>query len=181
MKIKKLPELFEISFKKVKRQELLDFLKLCIKYRSRLFCEDFYKHNFSSPTKFLRFIKDMKDCIYCINIGKNSKIKAFIYLYDFKKAYQGTFDAKVTFCVEREYWGFGSFAIAKKGLKFLFEEIKIRKLSAEIIGENTLAKSLLNKLGFELEAVLIKECVEQGKAKNLYIYSKFNPAYEFCG
>lgn len=176
MKINKLPDLFEINFKKARYQELLSFFKLCLKYHTRLFDDEFFNINLSTPDKFLRFVNAFRDSIYCVTLGKNPSLAAFFYLYDTKKAIEGTLDAKVTFCVSRPYWGFGSYAIAKRGLRFLFEELKVRKLTAEIVGENTLASSLLKRLGFELEAILYKECFKAGKVKDLYIFSKFNPA-----
>lgn len=178
MNIKKLPDLFEAGIKKTSKEDLFGFLKLCLKYRNRLFCKDFFERNFSTPEKFLKFVSKCKDNIFCVKIGENTGVKAFFYLYDTKRAFKDFIDAKITFCVDRAYWGFGSFAIAKKGLRFLFKKLKIRKLSAEIIGENTLALSLLKRLGFELEAVLKNEYTKGDKAYNLYIFSKFNPDFE---
>ena len=66
MKIGKLKDLFDISFKKIRQKELLDFFKLCIKYRSQLFDEDFFKINFLTPQRFFNFIQKFKDHIYFI-------------------------------------------------------------------------------------------------------------------
>lgn len=176
MKINKLHDFFEINFKHAKGKQFLNFLKLCFKYHSRLFADNFFKENFSSFENFVKFIKKFKHNIFYVTIGKSNKFAAFIYLYEPKLNPFGQ-DCKVTFCVSRPYWGFGSYAIAKKGLKFLFEKLKVRKLSAEIIGETTLAKGLLEKLGFKCEAMLENECFKDGEFKNLYIFSKFNPAY----
>ena len=177
MKINKLSELFDINFKKIRHNELLKFFKLCLRYHSRLFDDDFFQINFSTPERFFNFIKRFKDNIYFVLLGKDEKFAGFFYLYETKKVPNGCFDSKVTFCICRPYWGFGSYAIAKKGLRFLFEVMNVRKLSVEVVGENSYAWKLIEKLEFEYEATLKKECFKAGKAENLYIFSKFNPAY----
>ncbi len=176
MKINKLSELFDINFKKIRHKELLKFFKLCLKYHSRLFDDDFFRINFSTPERFFNFIKQFKDNIYFVLLGKEEKFAGFFYLYETKKAANGYFDSKITLCICRPYWGFGSYAIAKKGLKFLFETMNVRKLSVEIVGENSYAWKLIEKLEFEYEATLKKECFKNGRAENLHIFSKFNPA-----
>ena len=176
MKIEKLPNLFEIYFKKAKQKEILEFLKMCFKYRKRLFSEDFFKENFSSADKFLKFISNCAQNVFCVRLGKNPLPTAFFYIYDIKKGINNIKDCKITYCVKRAYWGFGSYFIAKKAIEFLFKEKNIRKLSAEIVGENSLATLLLGRLGFELEAKLKDEYCTLDETKNVYIYSKFNPA-----
>lgn len=177
MKIGKLKDLFDISFKKIRQKELLDFFKLCIKYRSQLFDEDFFKINFLTPQRFFNFIQKFKDHIYFILLENEHKFAGFFYLYETKQTPRGFFDCKVTFCISRPYWGFGSYVIAKRGIKFLFEQMMVRKLTVEIVGENTYARRLIEKLDFNFEAVLQKECFKNGTAQNLYLFTKFNPAF----
>lgn len=176
MKINKISDLFDINFKPLRYKELLKFFKLCIKYHSRLFDDEFFNLNFSTPERFFNFIKKFKNSIYYILLGRDEKFAGFFYLYDVKKVPDNCYDSKITFCICRPYWGFGSYAIAKKCLKFLFETLRIRKLSIEIVGENSYAWKLIEKLEFEYEAMLKKECFKSGIAENLYIFSKFNPA-----
>ena len=176
MKINKLSDLFDINFTPIRYKEILKFFKLCTKYHSRLFDDNFFNENFSTPEKFLNFIKKFKNNIYFILLGKEEKFAGFFYLYDIKKIPNNFYDAKVTFCISRPYWGFGSYAMAKKGLRFLFEIMRVRKLTIEIVGENSYAWKLIEKLEFEYEATLKKECFKSGRAENLYIFSKFNPA-----
>lgn len=176
MKINKLSDLFDINFTPIRYKEILKFFKLCTKYHSRLFDDNFFRENFSTPEKFLNFIKNFKNNIFFVLLGKEEKFAGFFYLYDIKKIPNDFYDAKVTFCICRPYWGFGSYAIAKKGLRFLFEIMRVRKLTIEIVGENSYAWKLIEKLEFEYEATLKKECFKAGKAENLYIFSKFNPA-----
>ena len=176
MKTDKINHLFDINFKKIRPKELIKFFRLCLKYHSRLFDDEFFRINFSTPEKFLNFVKMFKNNIYYALLGKDEKFAGFFYLYETKKVPNGFFDSKVTFCICRSYWGFGSYAIAKKALKFLFEVMNVRKLSIEIVGENSYAKKLIERLNFEYEATLKKECFKNGKAENLYIFSKFNPA-----
>lgn len=177
MKIDKLSDLFEINFKKPSVNELLELFKLCLKYHSRLFDDDFYHANFSTPERFLKFVRFFKNGIYCAKLGRCAKFGGFFYLYDGKITPRGALDTKVTFCISRPYWGFGSYMIAKKGIRFLFEKLKVRKLTVEIVGENTLARSLIEKLGFHFEAELKDECFRMSKPCNLYIFSMFNPAF----
>ncbi len=181
MKIDKISDLFEIKFKKPNWAELPELFKLCTKYHSRLFDDDFYNINLANAEKFIKFIRHFRNGIYCIMLGKKAKFGGFFYLYDGKRTPYGGIDTRVTFCISRPYWGFGSYLIAKKGIKFLFQELKVRKLSIEIVGENTLARNLIEKLGFEFEAVFKDECFKFNKPCNLYVFSMFNPAYCVAG
>ena len=116
MKINKLSDLFDINFKKIRHKELLKFFKLCFKYHSRLFDDEFFQLNFSTFERFTNFVKKFKNNIYFILLGKDEKFAGFFYLYETRKVPNGFFDSKVTFCICRPYWGFGSYAIAKKVL-----------------------------------------------------------------
>ncbi len=180
MKIDKLKDLFEINFEKPTLVDLPEVFKYCNKYHYRLFDDNFYYMNLSTSEKFIGFVRNFKDAIYCIKLGKEDRFGGFFYLYNRKKTPFGATDTSVTFCIARPYWGFGSYLIAKKGIKFLFEKMKVRKLTIEIVGENTLARSLIEKLGFEFEARLKDECYKFNKPCHLYVFSIFNPALH-CG
>ena len=177
MKIEKLKELTYISFKKIRQKELPDFLKLCFKFKSELFDEDFFRINFSTPQNFLNFVQKYKDNIYFALVNNEQNLAGFFCLYETKQAPRGFFDCKVTFCISRPYWGFGSYTIAKKGIDFLFKQMRVRKLTVEIVGENSFARKLIKKLDFNFEAALEKECFKNGYAQNMYLFTKFNPAF----
>ena len=51
MKINKLSDLFDINFTPIRYKEILKFFKLCTKYHSRLFDDNFFRENFSTPEK----------------------------------------------------------------------------------------------------------------------------------
>ena len=178
MKIDKLSDLFEINFKKIRQKELVDFFRLCLKYHTMLFDPDFFKLNFSSVERFLRFIHRFKNHIYFVLLNNEEKFAGFLYLYETRPALKGFFDTKVTFCICRPYWGFGSYVMAKRAIRFLFEEMKVRKLTVESVGNKSCARRLIQKLGFELEAVLKEECFRGEKTEDLYLVTKFNPAFE---
>ena len=81
MKIDKLSDLFEINFKKPSVNELLELFKLCLKYHSRLFDDDFYHANFSTPERFLKLFRFFIYGISCAQLVRCFNFGGFFYLY----------------------------------------------------------------------------------------------------
>lgn len=58
-------------------------------------------------------------------------------------------------------------------LSFLFEELKVRKVCAEIIEFNTISIKFHEKIGFKNEGILRKHIYKNGHYCDIYLYSIF--------
>lgn len=56
-------------------------------------------------------------------------------------------------------------------LEFIFNELKIRKLCAEVIESNNISCKFHEKLGFKLDGILRKHIKRKNKYENVYVYS----------
>lgn len=63
-------------------------------------------------------------------------------------------------------------------LEFIFNEIKIRKLCAEVIESNKISCNFHEKLGFKLEGILRKHIKRKATYENVYVYSLFVEEWE---
>ncbi len=86
----------------------------------------------------------------------------------------------VMYWLGRNFWGkgYGSEALGKV-LKFAFNKLKLRRLSAEVYPGNLGSIKLLEKFGFKKEGVLRKSvvCKVDGKIKDTILYSLLDEEY----
>jgi UDP-4-amino-4,6-dideoxy-N-acetyl-beta-L-altrosamine N-acetyltransferase len=86
------------------------------------------------------------------------------------------------------YWGFyigeknapkGSGTImGYLALKYIFEELKIRKLCAEVIGSNETSIRYHQKLGFNVEGILKKQILKNSRYEDIILMSIFQTDWE---
>jgi len=66
-------------------------------------------------------------------------------------------------------------------LDFIFKELKIRKLCAEVIETNKISCNFHEKLGFKLDGTLRKHIKRTDRYEDIYIYSLFLEEWEESG
>ncbi len=181
MKIINIEKFIKINENHKKMDIITSFYNLCLEYRHKLFDEQFAKEHFLNTKSFFNFLQKYRKNIFLIMTKDSCVLMGFIFLYNIKHSINAYFDSKITFCVARPYWGYASYTLAKKSLEFVFKNLNLRKITFEVIGKNTLARSLIKRLKFNLEGVLKDECVCANEFRDLYIYTKFNPAFKTCG
>lgn len=102
----------------------------------------------------------------------NNKVIGFV-AYSSLNFKNGT--AELSIVIGEE--GYRGKGIAKRAIKcietYLQSELNIRKIKAKVLAFNNDSIQLFNSLGYEKEAVLVKEIYRGGKYNDLYIYTKF--------
>lgn len=81
--------------------------------------------------------------------------------------------AEIGYWLGEEFWGRGLASEALRQMTELsFSQYEVQKLFASVLGPNQASMKVLEKNGYELEAVLKKEIVKNGQTYDHYIYAK---------
>ena len=80
--------------------------------------------------------------------------------------------AEMGYYIGEEYWGKGIMTeIIKKVCKYVFENTDIIRIFAEPFSYNIASCRVLEKAGFELEGILRKNAIKNGKILDMKMYS----------
>lgn len=63
-------------------------------------------------------------------------------------------------------------------LEFIFNNLKMRKLTAKVIESNIISRNFHEKLGFHLDGILRKQIKRSNHYEDVYLYSIFNDEWE---
>lgn len=86
--------------------------------------------------------------------------------------------AQLSYWLAEDYWGKGIVPEAIKELvSFGFKELKLARIYGHVFPPNKASQRVLEKVGFEREAVIEKEWYRDGKLFDSYLYKKINPEY----
>ena len=89
------------------------------------------------------------------------------------------YSAEIGYWLGEPYWGKG---IATEALQlltdFLFAEAHLLRLFAVIVSDNAGSLRVIEKAGYQQEAVLRASCVKNGEVRDRLLYSRINPNWE---
>ena len=98
----------------------------------------------------------------------NMEAVGIIDLYDIEKEDK---KAKIGFWIGEEYRGKGFTSEAvKEVLQLAFKKLKLNKVSAEALKDNTASNHLLKKLGFRKVGIMEKEKIIHGKPLDCFLW-----------
>lgn len=86
--------------------------------------------------------------------------------------------AKFGIFIKRKYWGKGFGREATRVfLNYLFNQVNLNKIYLEVLAENKQAIGLYKRVGFVKEGSLKAHCYQDGRYKDVEIYSIFKTSY----
>jgi len=81
-------------------------------------------------------------------------------------------NAEIGYWIGEGYWGRGYATNAVKLLaKYAFKELKLLRVYAYVFGFNTASMRVLEKAGFEREAIIKSSIIKEGKVHDEHLYS----------
>ncbi len=126
------------------------------------------KHPYKSV---LSIIENSSPLFFVILNEKTNEFAGFVYLDNFTGNQNSLHGAEVSACFEKKYWGNFTKKTALKFFDYCFNELKLKKIKAQIYPFNNRVKALLKFAGFKPDGTLRGETLKNGKLTNIEVYS----------
>lgn len=116
-----------------------------------------------------RIAKDKQNFGYSLAIEKAGEVIGMIGLRKIVLGHK----ASLGYWLGEKYWGRGLMTKAVAALlRFAFQELKLRRVYAQVFIENQASRRVLEKNGFKLEGVLKKELQKKNRFIDVYQFAK---------
>ncbi|MEI4828349.1 GNAT family protein [Bacillus sp. FJAT-53711] len=171
-----------LILKKIEDAHLQDVYVIYSNDKVFEYCGIIPKHNMKTVSKMIQHFER--------DYNKQSRIKWGIFHKNESDTLVGIIEAMdfnrkvsmvtIGYFLAEEYWGKGIASEAVHALvKFLFEDVHINRIQAEVIPENDISKKVLLKNGFIKEGLLRQATLWSGKGiVDLEIYSILKGEYK---
>ncbi|MGG2065534.1 GNAT family N-acetyltransferase [Bacillus sp. S14(2024)] len=171
-----------LILKKIEDAHLQDVYVIYSNDKVFKYCGIIPKHNVKTVSKMIQHFER--------DYNKQSRIKWGIFQKNETDTLVGIIEAMdfnrkvnmvtIGYFLAEEYWGKGIASEAVHAIvKFLFEDVHINRIQAEVIPENDLSKKVLLKNGFTKEGLLRQATLWSGKGiVDLEIYSILKEEYK---
>ncbi|MGG2092036.1 GNAT family protein [Bacillus sp. S13(2024)] len=171
-----------LILKKIEDAHLQDVFVIYSNDKVFEYCGIIPKHNMKTVSKMIQHFER--------DYNKQSRIKWGIFQKNESDTLVGIIEAMdfnrkvnmvtIGYFLAEEYWGKGIASEAVHALvKFLFEDVHINRIQAEVIPENYISKKVLLKNGFIKEGLLRQATLWSGKGiVDLEIYSILKGEYK---
>lgn len=177
--------MFTIDFYNLSENRLntLDFnvfqtiFDLMIEYRRKLFDDEYFKSDKPYIQRVFEIIQAYIPYFWVFYRIETGESLGFCYFYDIIPAKNKIHSVSATICFKKSARGLPALIGAKKLILHAFSTLDIAKIKAECFSDNFYMPNFLTKLGFEYEATLKNETIVNNEAKNLEIWSIFNPKF----
>ena len=146
-----------------------------LKNRHKLFDDEHFLGDKPYLQRAYEIIKDHIPYFWLFYNVETGEILGFCYLYDIVPLKDLMYSACASICFKKEAYGMCAHVGAKRLLNHMFRDMGIYKIKAECFEGNNLIPNFLKRLGFVHEATLYNEAVVRFEAKNVEIWSIFNP------
>lgn len=130
-----------------------------------------YPYTVEDARKFIwDTLKAKKDSQYSWAITVEEKVVGSVGVFRKDNIHHHT--AEIGYYLAEEYWGKGIMTkVIKKVCKEIFENTDIIRIFAEPFAYNIASCKVLEKCGFELEGILRKNAIKNGKILNMKMYA----------
>ncbi|WP_242220479.1 GNAT family N-acetyltransferase [Bacillus cereus group sp. BfR-BA-01380] len=171
-----------LVLKKIEDVHLQDVYAIYSNDKVFEYCGIIPKHNLKTVSKMIQHFER--------DYNKQSRIKWGIFQKNNSDTLVGIIEAMdfnrkvnmvtIGYFLAEEYWGKGIASEAVHAVvKFLFEDVHINRIQAEVMPENDISKKVLLKNGFTKEGVLRQATLWSGKGiVDLEIYSVLQEDYK---
>lgn len=119
----------------------------------------------------LNIIENSSTLFFVVLSKKNNEFAGFIYLDNLTGNANELHGAEISACFEKKYWGSFTKRTALKFLDYCFNELKLKKIKAQIYPFNHRVKTLLKFAGFKSDGILRGETLKNGKLADIEVYS----------
>ena len=119
----------------------------------------------------LDLIESTSPLFFIILNAKTEEFAGFVYLDNLTGNSKHIHGAEVSACFEQKYWGDFTKKSALLFFNYCFNELKLKKIKAQIYPFNHRVKTLLRYTGFQLDGTLRAETLKSGNLTNLEVYS----------
>ncbi|MGZ9587341.1 GNAT family N-acetyltransferase [Paenibacillus marinisediminis] len=172
----------DVVLKKVEVQDLEDVYVIYDNDRVFTYCGIIPRHNKETVKSIIEHFER--------DYNKRSKVKWGIFSNREQGRLVGIIEAfdfnqkvnmvTIGYYLAEQYWGQGIASSAVKALvRFLFEDVNVNRIQAEVMPANEASKKVLLKNGLQLEGTLREAAVWSGKGVvDLEIYSALKREYE---
>ncbi len=157
-------------------------LPALVKYANNRKIADFLRDGFPHPytrkdgRQFLR-IATRHDATNFLAIEINEEAVGSISFFRQMDIHRG--NAEIGYWLAEPYWGQGIMSEAVELFSgYIFEQYDIIRLYAEVLAANQASQRVLERAGFEREAVLKCAIIKNGILHDEVIYSRLRPDYQ---
>ena len=164
-----------LVLRRVEIGDAADLFEYCRDPASSRYSEWEPHENIAQTKAFIRYSRRDKSenkLDFCITLRDNNKV---IGTCGFTKCELPIRTGEIGYCLSAEYQGAGYASEAVFAVcKFGFDVLRLNRIEARVVTENTPSCRLLERLGFSKEGLLRKGAYLKGSTYDLYLYSLTN-------
>ncbi len=105
--------------------------------------------------------------------------QTYVALMTVKEIDHGSHRGELGYSLMKEFWGRGlGTEAARCVMEFMFDEVNLHRLIAQVLPQNLASQAIVRKLGFELEARFHDVHFYEGRYYDLLQFYKINPHHK---
>lgn len=143
------------------------------------------KKNLRDLFPFPYLIEDAQSFLELVSAGVMGHVFAIVSNNNFigigsliPQNHEHRINAEIGYWIGEPYWGRGYATVAVKLLvQFAFENLDITRIYAYVYGFNNASMRVLEKSGFQKEAILQSSVMKEGKLYDEHLYSILNNSF----
>lgn len=129
----------------------------------------------NAPQKVMELINKTTPCFWAVIDRDTDEFAGVIFLDNWIGAIGAVHSACVTTCFRKKFWGKFVKRAGRMFTRYVFRRCGLKKLKAEVFASNSLARGVLDSLGFRFEALLCRETLVSGVPQDLALFALFPP------
>lgn len=131
-----------------------------------------FPYSVQHAEKFIHYTKNTQDLIF--GIWENAELVGVVSLLKKEDVYKN--NVELGYWLGEKYWNKKIMSkVIGDIIKIAFEEMKARRVYAEVFSNNPASAWVLEKNGFKREAEIKENVEKDGDILDTYVYSRLNP------